>query len=279
MDDSMHDHPKVEHLSLAALGLWTKCWSKALRQCKTAPVPGFVSEATARSFAGPQTKRLAAELSTPIPGKKFGLWEPVEGGWMIHDFADYLPKQRDPEEAAESGRKGAQARLAKQAQQRANSQGSSHAGASQQPELEPSSEPSDSRANGQAGAEANDGSRASRSAYPSRPVPKDQDQDLGGDRQETLQPAAATKHPPDHDPPTSPANARCTAHRGIADPGPCNGCRVAREQAERRADAALEQAAREHEARRIACTRCDGTWIVDDQQRPTRRKCDHRRSA
>lgn len=275
LDDSLHDHPKFEHLSLAAVGLWTKCLSKALRQCKTAPVRGFVSEASAKAFANRQLNRLAGELSTPLPGKKFGLWEPVEGGWMIHDFDDYLPKQRDPDEARESGRKGAAAKWAKQGKPVADSHSSSQQTASQQPQLTDGSEPETDMANGM----ANSGPRASRSAYPSRPVPKDQDQDLGGERTETLQPPDATQHPPDNDPTTSPANARCTRHQGDPDPGPCNGCRAARERAERKAEAAADRIAREHEAARLACTRCDGTWVIDDQQRPTRHKCDHRRSA
>lgn len=93
----------------------------------------------------------------------------------------------------------------------------------------------------------------------------------GGQRTETLAATDATKPPQD---PT-----RCTAHAGVADPGPCRGCQRERERIERRAERASEQIRREAERAAIDCTRCDGTWIVDDQQRPTRRRCDHRRTA
>lgn len=75
-----------------------------------------------------------------------GLWEPEDniGGWVIHDFADYLPKERDPDERREAGRRGAQKRWEAAKQDDGNL-------------------PS--------GSMANDGSRASARAFPSRPVP------------------------------------------------------------------------------------------------------------
>lgn len=113
MDDGFHDHPKVEGLSLAAVGLWTLNYTWAHRHRRDAAIPGFIPDARVRKLAGSRAKALATELTTPPPGKKHGLWEPVEGGYMIHDFADYLPR-RDPTEAAESGRKGAARRWGKQ---------------------------------------------------------------------------------------------------------------------------------------------------------------------
>lgn len=100
------------------------------------------------------------------------------------------------------------------------------------------------------------------------------DPSLSGDRLVTLHAVPATEHPP-----TTPTEARCTGHRGVADPGPCKGCRAERERAERLVRADTEAEARRLEAAARACTACDGTWIVDDQQLPTRRKCDHRRTA
>jgi hypothetical protein len=281
LDDGFHDHPKVEELSLAAVGLWTLCLSRALRHRRTDAVPGFVPEARVRKLAGRQTKALATELTTPPPGKKFGLWEPVEGGWIIHDFSDYLPKGRDPEEAAESGRKGAAAKWAKQGKAIANSHSNSHTDSHS--DSHAPSQDTAMQADGSPLADdmAPDGSRASARAFPSRPVPSrtTQDQDLGGDRPETLRPTDATKPPPDEPPPGLAINARCTAHRGNPDPPPCAGCQQARERAERKADAAAERAAREREAAARACTRCDGVHITDEHGNPTRRKCDHRRAS
>lgn len=238
IDDGFHDHPKVDELSLGAVGLWTLCLTWAHRHRRTASVAGHVTDARVRKVAGKNGEKFAAELVAAR------LWD-VEihiGGWVIHDFADYLPKQRDPEELRDSGRKGAAKRW--------------------QPD---GSLPSEGM--------ANDGSRASAPAFPSRPVPNS-DSLQGEERPVTLQPVAATQPPP-----STPSDARCTAHTAVADPGPCKGCRAAREKAERLTEREAEKARLAAEAAARDCTRCDGVWLLDDELRITRRKCDHRRTA
>lgn len=108
IDDSFHDHPKVDDVSLAAIGLWTLCLTWAHRHRKTSALPGHVPVGRVRKVAGSQARRLAGELVSA------GLWEPEDamGGYQIHDFADYLPKERDPDERAEAGRRGGRARAA-----------------------------------------------------------------------------------------------------------------------------------------------------------------------
>lgn len=110
MDDGWHDHPKVEALSLAAAGLWALNFTWAHRHRKTAPLQGFIPESRVRKQAGRHYDALVAELTVPPPGYKWALWEPVEGGWIFHDFEDYLPKARSHEEASEAGRRGAEKR-------------------------------------------------------------------------------------------------------------------------------------------------------------------------
>lgn len=101
---------------------------------------------------------------------------------------------------------------------------------------------------------------------------------FSGDRPETLRPAAATQPPPTSEPiPAS--EARCSAHLGVADPGPCRGCRAARENAERRGDRAIDEARRDAERRARECTACDGVHVTGPDQKPTRKICDHRRTA
>jgi hypothetical protein len=46
-----------------------------------------------------------------------GLWEQADGGWIIHDFSDYLPSPELRTKRAEAGRRGAEARWAKVAAQ------------------------------------------------------------------------------------------------------------------------------------------------------------------
>lgn len=140
LDDGFHDHPKVDGLSLAAVGLYTLCLTWAHRHRKTAVLPGHITDARVSKLAGKDAKRLTTELLAS------GLWEPEPdlGGCVIHDFADYLPKERDPEERKEAGRKGAAKRW----------QG-------------------DSKPDGKLPSAdmASDSSRASAPAFPSRPVP------------------------------------------------------------------------------------------------------------
>lgn len=140
LDDGFHDHPKVDGLSLAAVGLYTLCLTWAHRHRKTAVMPGHITEARVAKLAGKQSRALTTELLTS------GLWEPENGmgGYVIHDFADYLPKERDPDERREAGKRGAAKRWESDGKPDGNL-----------PSLDI----------------GNDGSRASAPAYPTRPVP------------------------------------------------------------------------------------------------------------
>jgi hypothetical protein len=167
IDDGFHDHPKVDELSLASIGLWTVCLTWANRHRRTAIRPGHITEARVRKAAGAEGAPLVAELV------RAGLWEVAEeiGGWVIHDFRDYLPRQRDSAEASESGRKGAAKRWHPDADAMADSHDSD------------SKEPSE--------AVATDGSRASAHASPTRPDPKDQKTSSSGARKRGQQRATS----------------------------------------------------------------------------------------
>jgi len=97
IDDGFEDHPKVEPLSDAAHRLWSRaaCWCKKPTNAHT---NGFVPRAMLRTIAknsAPQKKleKLAQELVDAKAGGMFevGLWEPEEGGWRFHDWAEYQP--------------------------------------------------------------------------------------------------------------------------------------------------------------------------------------------
>lgn len=224
LDDGFHDHPKVDGLSLAAVGLYTLCLTWSHRHRKTALVPGHITEARVRKLAGKQATSLVDELLSS------GLWEHETGlgGWVIHDFADYLPKERNPDERREAGRRGA----AKRWEGHSKPDGKL---------------PSDSM--------ASDSSRATAPAYPTRTRPEDEEQ-TGGDRPVTLPAPAATG---------SPRRSRCTRHPN-GDPGDvdCGGCARDREHDEREA-ARAEQAAKDA-ARRVveSCPDCHGGIWLDD---------------
>ncbi len=111
LDDGMHDHPKLIGLSLEALGLWTKCLTWAHRHHGVRL--GHIPEGLPATFDSRRGKRLAAELVA------HRLWdvEEVLGGWVIHDYVDFLPASEKPESASEvsksrseAGKRGAKAR-------------------------------------------------------------------------------------------------------------------------------------------------------------------------
>jgi hypothetical protein len=110
IDDGFHDHPKTGGLSLAAVGLWTFCLTWANRHLGADNLPpGFIPTHQPRKFGA--SPKLIAELVTAV------LWEPVTGGWLIHDFEEYLPAARKPATSSEvtaarsaAGSKGAKAR-------------------------------------------------------------------------------------------------------------------------------------------------------------------------
>lgn len=113
LDDGLGDHPKVldvietldEMVGAAAMGLWSLGLAYAHRTMRTAKTPGFIP----RSY--PRTIRVPASLGDKLCDA--GLWEYADGGWIIHDFGDYLPSEKLRAKRAEAGRRGAEARWAK----------------------------------------------------------------------------------------------------------------------------------------------------------------------
>ncbi len=123
IDDAFEDHPKVDTLSDAAHRLWMRaaCWC---RKPTNAHTFGFVPRGKLRAIAKnsasqAQLEKLAQELVDANGDGMFehGLWEPEEGGWRFHDWAQYQPEddeERIKAKRSEAGRKGAAARWAKQ---------------------------------------------------------------------------------------------------------------------------------------------------------------------
>lgn len=74
----------------------------------------------------------------------------------------------------------------------------------------------------------------------------------------------------------NPADARCAAHFGVAEPGPCRGCMKAREHIERVIDARRDAAI----AAADNCPDCHGDhWLIDAVTGDNLGRCDHRRTA
>ena len=150
VDDGFDDHPKIlalleEEQGAAAVGLWTLCLTWAHRNTrKKGKTPGLIPSGLPRRYLGPGGRDLAKLLVV------HGLWDEDEAGWMIHDFADYLPTEETKAARSAAGKKGAERRWAAKRQAA--------------PEIAPAEQddgnlPSGSH-DGASNTETNDGSRA-----------------------------------------------------------------------------------------------------------------------
>ena len=118
IDDGFDDHPKLLALldadegAVTAVGLWTLCLTWAHRNTrKKGKTPGLIPAGLPRRFLGAEGRAVAKLLVA------HGLWDEAPDGWLIHDFADYLPSDETREARSAAGKRGAAKRWAsKQAQ-------------------------------------------------------------------------------------------------------------------------------------------------------------------
>lgn len=127
VDDGFHSHPKTLDAGNEAIGLWARCGS----YCSHYLTEGFVKRDVALLYG---------DMALVDVLVKVGLFEPVEGGWQMHDFLNYNPtrekvlaereaaakRQRDARERAKQAREKA-AREAAAKKDTADSHGDSHA--------------------------------------------------------------------------------------------------------------------------------------------------------
>lgn len=116
MDDRFDEHPKViailDHedpfAAAMAIGTWAVCFSWAHRNTrKRGKVPGLVPPGLPKRYFG-RDARVGVDLLV-----KHGLWDPHEsGGWVFHDFQDYLPNEETRDARSEAGKRGAAKRWA-----------------------------------------------------------------------------------------------------------------------------------------------------------------------
>jgi hypothetical protein len=91
-----------------AIGTWAVCFSWAHRNTrKRGKTPGLVPAGLPKRYFG-RDVRVGIDLLV-----KHGLWDPHEsGGWVFHDFQDYLPNEETRAARSEAGKRGAAKRWA-----------------------------------------------------------------------------------------------------------------------------------------------------------------------
>lgn len=107
VDDSFYDHPKVFDAPDCAVALWTRAGTWSARNLTDGFVP---SGLPARLCDDPDTA--VGQLMNR------GLWKRAKGGYQFHDWAKYQPSAESVkdlrEKRAEAGKRGGQAKAAKQ---------------------------------------------------------------------------------------------------------------------------------------------------------------------
>ena len=100
IDDQFYDHPKVacmdETLRLPAVGLYVfaLCWANARL------TDGFIPESQVSRLVGDISMLLPRGTAQPLVDVlvDVGLWEVVDGGYLIHDYLDYQASKKQVEE-------------------------------------------------------------------------------------------------------------------------------------------------------------------------------------
>ena len=87
VDDNFYDHPKVDDLSLEAVGVWLLCGTYSARHLTDGLVP------TRRAQRMGATETVIGELVDA------GLWHEVDDGYQFHNWAEYQPTKGRVEEA------------------------------------------------------------------------------------------------------------------------------------------------------------------------------------
>jgi hypothetical protein len=111
VDDTFSDHPKVDELSLSAVGLWTLSGSWSARNLTN----GYVTPARVRKFGG--TNAEVTELVTA------GLWREDGEGWSFNSWDEYQPTKESVEQERAAARKRMQDYRAKKKKPGATSEG------------------------------------------------------------------------------------------------------------------------------------------------------------
>lgn len=91
LDDHMDEHPKVQRVGPLGLYLQVRAILYAARNL----TDGFVPEAKARELAFAATA-VGGDVGDLIAAMvREGLWEPVAGGYRVHDYLEYNPSRAE----------------------------------------------------------------------------------------------------------------------------------------------------------------------------------------
>lgn len=93
LDHRLYDHPKWESLSDGAfrLGIRAICWARGHMREPRGFIPAGMLPSLARRSPSVATRFAFELVAAGRPAYDVGIWEPVDGGWLVHDFQKYDP--------------------------------------------------------------------------------------------------------------------------------------------------------------------------------------------
>lgn len=107
VDDTFHDHPKIFDAPDCAVALWTRAGTWSARNL----TDGFVPAGMPARLCDDHDTAVRQLLTR-------GLWKRARGGYQFHDWAEYQPSAEAVkalrEKRSEAGKRGGQAKAAKQ---------------------------------------------------------------------------------------------------------------------------------------------------------------------
>lgn len=105
IDDGFTEHRKIVPLSDAAFRLHVEALCYASRQ----QTDGFIADVILlRWHTDDDTRSLGKIVDEELVRR--GLWEPVDGGWMVHDFLEYNPSRDERHQRADQRKRAGKAR-------------------------------------------------------------------------------------------------------------------------------------------------------------------------
>jgi hypothetical protein len=103
LDDGIADHPKFfdagRHLGRHGIARAFAVYVAGLAYANKHLTDGFLSESVVKSF---KIDRKPCEIASVLSFADVGLWEPVTGGWRIHDYHHHNPKSQDVKDKREA---------------------------------------------------------------------------------------------------------------------------------------------------------------------------------
>lgn len=95
IEDSFLTHPKAVAAGKDGRALWLAGLLYAARELTDGHIPETALHLLAASAGVTKTGPAITALTSPWRDGEAPLWEPDDGGWTIHDYADYQPSAAD----------------------------------------------------------------------------------------------------------------------------------------------------------------------------------------